>query len=572
MSNDILIGRGPGRPVIVREDTTFDAVIRSGMMLAAEGVNPDGNASGTTLTVTVTGAPFGDTADGAAVGETLTVTTSLSPAGSAEAIHFAPGDTITVTTSVSTSGLVTTAAVDGGAIYEFSTQPVQSELYREVSYDSIYGRGDRIENGLLQAGEYGWSFVFGLGASGFNDQYGADGPAASGTTPGASFWFSTVEGEGLDIRGFTLIGEDEIDSFENFWSFFGGLAPGVLALEPYFSHIQGHNPNQLTLTTGYVRDYYYTIYEDDPKYYIPYSHYEFVYVDGARPDVRWTNEIWLKIAHSNLDGGDRRPGSAIPTKTVTFTYSSEWGWSPTDSLHDTPQQALFDGRLYFESTKKQATPGQAANVSNAVTATGAYFGFQFPRPVVPKHLCFINYNDAVESYVGDTPQHYGTWHWEYSLNSGGSWTSVGGTWSFRDGCVHMIAPREPNFALPPVGTDGEGATHWRMVLDSGPAFGSGRGIMQIMFDLDDVTDLAPPFTVDFTDDTDATPVTPTIGAPGSAYIVRFSDGTDDALNFTVLNIPNPVLTIAFTDDGQFDTWSDLYPSMVVQTIVIAKGR
>jgi hypothetical protein len=137
----------------------------------------------------------------------------------------------------------------------------------------------------------------------------------------------------------------------------------------------------------------------------------------------------------------------------------------------------------------------------------------------------------------------------------------------------MVAPRDGSqFALGPIGTDGKGATHWRMVLDQGPAMGSGNTMWQIMFDLIDVTGQAPPLTIAFTDDADGVPATPTIGGPGSPYVIAFTDGTDDKLTATVVNTPNAVLVIAFDDGGTFETWSDIFPSVVVQTMVIATGR
>jgi hypothetical protein len=549
-------------------------LLGNGVLVNASGVDPNGSASGSTLTVTVSGNPFGTTADGPADGTTITVTSSVSTSGTATEVVFADGDTITVDTSVSLEGTVSTVAIDGGKIFEFNTFVAEPLVYTSIDYDSIYSRGDRYASGLIETGQYGWNTVFSPMSDGFDETYGSNGPAASGTTNGAAFWFRTVDGEGIDLRGFTLIGSEEIDSLENFWGLYGAYTPGVRALTPYFREIQYFNPNQLTETTGYADDWFYTEYQDEPVLYIPYSLYEFVYVSGPRPDVRWANEIWLKVAHSNLDGGNRIPGVAAPSKTVTVGYSSDWGFRVATG-HDTLQNAAFDGKFIFDTTKKQVGIGQAANSNNAVSTVGAWFSFQFPRPVTPKHLCFVLYNHGEEEYTGgdpDAPAHYGMWHWEFSENGGGSWESVGDPWVFRDNCSYMIAPRTPNFDLGDVGEDGLGATHWRMVLDQGPAFGGGRDLMQIIFDLDDPTDLAPPFYVNFTDDTDGIPVVPVIGDAGSPYIVTFTDGSSDVLDYTVLNIPNPVLTIAYTDNGTFEHWSDLYPSMVVQTIVIAKGR
>jgi hypothetical protein len=244
-----------------------------------------------------------------------------------------------------------------------------------------------------------------------------------------------------------------------------------------------------------------------------------------------------------------------------------------------PQEGLFDGMWYHESDKlnhRLVGLGAASALATPVTTVGAWFQFVFPRPVTPKHLQFINWNNQTEVYdSGGLPTIYGQWHWEFSENSGGSWTPVGDTWFFREDCDYMIAPETPgdDFALGAVGAEGHGATHWRMVLDAGPAMGGGVLFTQLQFNLDDVTGQAPPYTIAFTDDADGALPVVTIGPPGSPYVVKFTDGNEDGLTtLTFENIPNPVLTIAFTDEGVFDTWSDLYPSIVVQTVVIATGR
>jgi hypothetical protein len=145
-----------------------------------------------------------------------------------------------------------------------------------------------------------------------------------------------------------------------------------------------------------------------------------------------------------------------------------------------------------------------------------------------------------------------------------------------EGVEDILAPRDGrsffDIDTSDAGVGAQGTTHWRMVLDRGPAFGSGTIQCQLMFDLFDATGQAPTFGINFTDDTDGTPITIVLGAPGSPYSVALSDGTDDQLTFTFTNIPNPVLTCHFDDGGTFDTWSDLYPSVVVQTIVVTSGR
>lgn len=578
MTDSSLIAR-LGRAILVQMSQTFDSLLANGAFVNASGVDPNGTANGQTLTVDLTGSTYGNATDANVNGELFTVTSSLI-AGSAFEEVFAPGSTITITSSLSVVGVVHLGPIDGGNIYEFVLAQNNAEVFVVSDFDSIYSTGDRVQAGILTGGEYGWSFVFSPGDQGYDNTWSGNGPAASGTTSGAAYWFSTVGGETLDIRGFRLIGGDSITSYENFWTFRGGIAAGNYSNEPYFNILEAHNPNQgpaQFTTPTYDGTYRYTDYIDEPKYYTQFSHYEFVYVSGPRPDVRWCNEIWLRIAHSNLDGGDRRPDTAAPSKAVSVSFSSDWSWD-TGAGHVPPQQGWFDGQWEHLADKldnRLVHVGAAADFHNPVNTVGAWIQFVFPRPVIFKNLQFINWNNQKEVWSSGNPTKYGKWHWEYSLDSGGSWTSVGAQWWFRENCTHMTAPQAAGsqFNLGAIGPDGHGATHWRMVLDAGPAFDGGAQQTQLRFNLEDVTGQAPPYTINFTDDTDGQLATVFIGPPGSPYVVRFSDNVDDGLNtLNFTNVPNPVLTIAFTDEGQFDTWSDVYPSIVVQTVVIATGR
>lgn len=512
--------------------------------------------------------------DGDADGDLVTATASVAVSGTAGQIFQADGDLVTATSSVAESGTVATQAIDGTKLFEFTPLLVASTVFQENNYDSIYGRGDRVASGLITTGEYGWDHVFSGASSAFNNAFGVglgDGPDQTGSATGASFWWTFDQP--VDMRGIMPVGTEELTDDAAMWSLYGGTEPGVVSAEPYTLGGDGFTLEQRDVLAGAAFTLYYKETTFEPRLYVPFQHYEILLQQGPRLFDRLCNEYWFKVAHSGLDGGDRRP-SAFPSKRVAFTYSSHFGVTATGGAFDTPQEALFDGGYEQQSGKKIAGLGDVANVNNPVSAVGAYLQFVFPRPVSHKHFMFVNYNNSKETYTGDDPDHYGVWHWEYSTNSGATWTAVGDPWSFHENCQYMVAPRTGTFDLPAVGDTGQGATHWRMVLDQGPVMGGTWGqFLQIIFDLEDVTGQAPPLEILFTDDTDGIPVVATIGGAGNPFEVRFSDGSDDGFNtLTLINVPNPVLNITFNDEAVFDTWSDLYPSTVVQTIVISTGK
>jgi hypothetical protein len=544
---------------------------------------PDGNAPGDLITETVSLTAGLASLDGFASGDTLTVTESLT-AGTAGISGSATGATLTATVSLSSAGLTTTRAIDGGSIFETTFGLVQANAYQEADYDSMFSKGRRAHSGLITSGEFGWSSVFAAASQGFDNNLGAaagNGPAVLGPVGAYIWWHSAAA---LDLVGIRLVGNDLFDEDEQGnWEIKGAFgsdvsSPSSIALEWDAINVQqgpGFLPDTVPANNHYVTEWLFT-----PASAVLYDYWQMRYASGTRVGVRIANEIEFKIRHSNLDGGDRRATNGRPEKRCVFTMSADWAWDNVDEID--PQDALFDGLHQYEnagdSTKnnKLAAIGKpSATLGDPVTAVGAYLQFAFPRPVVMNRIMFSLFNTPDgEEYVGDVPQHFGTWHWEASKNNGASWIVVSGAWSFSAG-GDMVAPRllEPfDIDQTEAGVGENGVTHWRMVLDSGPAFGYGTKLMQIIFDLYDATGLAPTLTVNFTDDTDGVPVTITPGNPGSPYIVSFSDGSDDKLTLTVENIPNPLLTVAFDDGGTFDTWSDLYPSMVVQTIVNATGR
>lgn len=530
----------------------------------------NGNANGATVTVLTQILQNAN-----ATGATLTATSSLI-AGTADAYVPIPGQTLpVVTASVSQAGEAHTAPIDGSPIYEVVLGVESSTIYQFSDYDSIWSMGDRYHTGLMTFGTYGYTNAL-FWDSAFNDGYSigpGDGPIISGPSGPSATWMTFADGQKVDIRGFILLGNEDIAS-DFFFKFVGGSSPGVISSEAYGKEADAMSKQQGPIFyPGSASNLRYTEYVTTPRLYIPYSHYEWVYDSGSVLSTRFCNEIWLKVAHSNLDGGDRRPTNGNPAKQVLFTYSPDWSVTTTSpGSTSPPQDALFDGVRQYPgiTVKNKVGFGAAAGSNTPQTTVGAWFQYVFPRPVIPNHFMMVHFSTQ-ETYVGNVPQTWGLWHWEYSLDSGATWVPIGGSWSFHEGCNYMVAPRNGQFNLGPLGDGGKGASHWRMVLDQGPTFG-GKLMSQFMFDLIDVTGQAPPLTIAFSDDSDETAVTPLIGSPGSPYVVGLSDGDDDKLTVTVVNTPNPVLTMAFDDGGTFDAWSNLSPSVVVQTVVVTTGR
>jgi hypothetical protein len=571
-----------GATTINLGDRTFEETPPAGYAAWDPGAT-NGTAGGATKTVTVSLIAGHATVPGNAVGLSKTVTVSLIPGTAHQTINAtANGHTFTVSTSLPHTGTASGAAIDGTPIYEITFNGDALTRYQEADYDSIYSRGRRIQSGLFTAGSSpGWSNIFSPAIDILDGDYGTGFTPDNGTgNIGQYMWFATDRP--ITIQGFTMAGKDERDpGGQGSWSFHGGFGIGQVEPGSYTSSFDSFEPaqvNQLpgTTSTHIVSQEYLT--QEALK--VAYSYWEFKWVGGTRPEGQFCEELLFLIAHSNLDGGDRRSTNSRPDKRVLFSMSSDWSFNTGGSYFD-PANALFDGFYAypgsFEVPARIASIGTPANALVAVTTVGAWLQFVFPRPVYFQRLMIhLVSNSDHEVYSGANPTLYGKWHWEYSKNSGSTWTACAESWSFNDGGGDMIAPRSVHddfvFDFTDAGIGENGVTHWRMVLDQGPAFGN-RQLKQFVFELFDATGQEPTFEVHFSDDVDGTSIPFTPGAPGSPYVVAFTDAFDDGFNTaTFTNIPNPVLTVAFTDDGQFDTWSDLYPSLVVQTIINATGR
>jgi hypothetical protein len=493
----------------------------------------------------------------------------------------ATGATITVTTSLPVTGVPTIHAIDGTAIFEIDFRLIPSQQYVQSDLHSIWSIGDRIANGLISAGEYGWSHVVAPAEQSFDGNFasnnGFEYQSATPQNAGAAVWWTFLESGGLVIEGLKYLGEQSITN-PDFFTLYGGFDIG--GIYP-FTYMQGVDSFSTNVTAAYAArtGFKFADIAITPSTPIPWPHYELWFTDtAATAGSRLANELLFKVKHSNLDGGDRRTSNGDASKRVTLSLSSGW-FERTGSPYSALNDSWIDGDDYTGPDLSGhvyalSQIGSNAGGANAMNTAGEYIQFVFPRPVNIKHILFQSVT-GTETYVGDDPTIFGLWHWEVSSDNGSSWYPVGDPWSFREDCQYTPAPRVGRFELPETEVGGVGAngrTHWRMVLDAGPAFGGAVNINQVMFDVVDRGNQSEYTAVAFSDDTDGTALAPTIGPPGSPTIVGLSDGTDDKLTFTVTIIPNPVLTVAFDDGGTFDTWSDLYPSLVVQTILVATGR
>lgn len=540
--------------------------------------SPDGNASGVILTVAASVLSGSAAISGTASGSTLSVPASLL-SGAAGVSGTAPGATLTANVSM-ISGAASTKAIDGTAIYETTFGIARINAYQESDYDSMFSRGRRNQNGLITSGQYGWSTIFSQASDGFDNNLGAaggNGPAYGGTAR-AAVWIHSADF--LDIRGLRFVGSSQfIAGEQGTWEFKGAFGIGSTNPNSYAIEFDAMLPQSgpsFLAGTSPANNVYSTEFLMTPRTSVLYDWFEMGFIGGTRTSVRLCQELEFKISHSNLDGGDRRSTNGRPEKRCVFTMSASWVFS--NVLID-PQDALFDGRHLYENAGDATKSGHQAAIGktpsgNPMDVAGEWLQFVFPRPVIMKRLMFVTFNTSGEAYVSNLPTIFGTWHWEISKNSGTTWSQVGTSWSFSVG-GDMVAPRnlgEFDIDRSNLGVGADGVSHWRMVLESGPAFGIAEVLDQVTFDLYDVTGLAPSLTVDFTDDADGVPIVFTLGNPGSPYQVAFSDDSDDKLTLEVQNTPNPVLTVAFDDGAAFDTWSDLYPSIVVQTSVVTTGR
>lgn len=555
-------------------------VVTTGVPGSATIVQTDGGAgaSETQSNALFLASTAGPPPDGDADGDMITVTVSVI-AGTAASVVFAAGATLTVDVTLSDVGTAEEVkSVDGTRIFEFTANIAPDQTYVSDDWDSIWARGNRIENGLVvAAGSYGFDVEFSPPSEMFDGAHAfplGNGWTPGGNTPaGAGVWWTFDIGvpiTGIRFRGTELIVTSE------FWNLVAGVDPGFIFPVSYAADFLEFSMGQGSSLDGYgTRSSEISF---SPRFPLPWPHYELLYAHAnpTRPADRVANEIEFKVRHSSLDGGDRRPGVAAASKTVTFTMSSDWGYR-TGGTYGDPADILFDGVHFLEGApdgyggiERKVQLGKASNPNTAQDVVGSYLQFVFPRGVIPYYLLFEMAQGKENYDSGGEPTLAGKWHWEFSNTGGASWIALTESWFFRE-AAYMVAPSETYFDV--IAGPSAGSTHWRMVLDEGPAFGGGTIIRQILFTFRDYAELGTPLSVSFTDDTDATPATVTITSE-SPYIVRLSDGTDDGLTFTATIIPNLSLTIAFSDaaDDGITAYGSFYPSVFGQTMVITTGR
>lgn len=525
--------------------------------------------------------------DGDADGDTITATLSII-SGVASEVVVAPGDTITLTASISDEGTAGVSyPLDGSKILEFTGQTMPSTVYFESDYHSIYSLGDRgtipTGNNLIAISDAGWGTTFGNVYEMIDDGYAF--PLGNGFTYGGTGTDPGPEGAtvrfsfqiGQQLTGIKFIGNDSITAADTY-ALYGGI-DGIVFPEPLHptdAFIMGQGPSTDPLHTNEK----YSALEFDPETFIPWPDVNLVYVgDAPTAGRRLANEIHFKVLHSILDGGNRMPTNGRPEKQVLATVGPGW-FERTGSTYQ-PLQYLMDGDdLHSDGGSSHAYAdcniGSIAGASTPMSTVGAYLQFVFPRPVYPFQMVFQSRSGTEEYDSGGEPTVFGKWHWEISNNGGSTWFAVGSSWKFCENARYALAPHDGSvFDLTPGsgGLNEDGATHWRMVLDAGPAFGGGVNLRQIMFNLWDVSNQGAPLTLAFTDDTDT--AYPTLTVTGlSPYTVDFKDGSDDKLDATATIINNPIMSVAFSDaeeDG-LTAIGSFYPSRVVQTTVVATGR
>lgn len=498
---------------------------------------------------------------------------------------------------------------NGDKIVEFTLTVSQILQYIESDFHSIWSIGDRVANGLMVVGETYTpnNILFGEIDATFNNLYSLAGlnfdPSIDSRNPiaaGTMFWWSTGHW-GLILTGANFANSAAATETKFPMQIIGGLLPDAMWPASYSRNFDAYqyasaSPQpvvpQAGATASGQMDWTPTVPIPWPVY--GWAAFQDQPADPGGDQVWLGSELWLKVNHSNLDGGDRRNlGGTRPDKHVIMTAST--GVNP-----DTDFSNLFDGIYEYGNSNAPGGAGTGLKTDQGasyceigtdaihttqttpITVAGSWLKFQFPRNVTPNHLSFVTSNGFQESYTGSAPNNFGVWHWEYS-DDNAHWTAIGDPWSFTEACNFMIAPRQTTgwdpksppasnlgFQLPDV----VGHQLWRMVLDSGSAFGGSHGMTQVMFNLTDRGNQGIGFACNMSDGDDDGLNVPTnfIGIPGNPFVVKLSDGIEDGLTATITIIKAHQLTFVIDDGGDIEFVSrDLMPSQVVQTVTVITG-
>lgn len=459
------------------------------------------------------------------------------------------------------------AGPNGNPIYDVMFTQAPDARYINVDWDSIWSRGDR--RNLIVIDWAGWTGGEISAPNAFIDNnYGF---AAGNGTSFPTFGNPTNVGAfiGLDFQDFV-----EIHGFASSggasppgtWKFLGGIDKTfcpVITHGEDFPNFQIH-PSSAGFPDG-QQGFQITW---SPIAGMAFPYYQFFWsVTGAIAGETFQTETWFSVAHSSLDGGDRRNlDGTTPNKFVQVTTSSGIKLAADSD----PLTGVLDGQYYYDNrgglSKAGGTRLQAA-VGVPVTTPGEYFKFQFPRAVAMRQMVWNV--DTAESGVGVL---WGVWQWQGS-DDNTTWADIGAPWSFRTGTHWMDAPSP----IPAASTQiVQPYLFWRMVLTSGTLTNTGL-VGQIIFNLQDFGDqaVATPSN-DFSDgDADAiTWSTAGFSPPGDPFSVALSDNIDDALSAIVTLTKNPLLRADFSD-GTSDALSivfDLQPSNVAQVTLVMTGR
>jgi hypothetical protein len=444
---------------------------------------------------------------------------------------------------------------DGTAILEFTSTPVTDTFFINSDYDSIWGRGDRIANGLITATESGLGTVFQGAATAFDNSYGhaaGNGPFYGGGSPlAAGGYFSFATSSSVVLNALRWVGSDHVEveaGFAHFWTLRGGAAHGLTfdITSPAFTEFN-------ISTSAFGNDFVQEVLCDSE---IPFPYYEITFANTENASIgRFANELWLKVSHSELDGGDRRNiGGLTPRKEVIVTTSLTVSGGGVIS-------DLVSGRFISANRGVSAGEDPTTNVTLSAATAGDYIKFEFPRNVGMQEM--VLQTNTQEVYSSGNPTKYGTWKWQGS-NDNSTWVDVGIPWKFKDGCNYMLAPN--------VNTTNSQYQLWRMVLITGPAFGATPTLYQFVFNLEDSQNQGTGLRVGFNEDQQTNvDVTATIQL-NDAYSPAFTDDVDDQFLATVTLSPVLLLQADYTDDGDLEMFSEIFPSTVSQTILHCTGR
>lgn len=490
---------------------------------------------------------------------------------------FVAGAVVEVMSSVA---LAPKRAFDGTEIYEFQFAFLPETIYNEADYDSIYSIGARVANGTLSFTYDGFSGgTFGTNPNQLADfNWGLSGGngfvvgGQDGWPAGAYVGFSTADGSYQFISGVKFYRSS--GAWNGYWTMYAGYDGVVWAV----NHLEFDE-----FSVGFAGGVAEITFSPP---FVPFNYWSFTLSSfGAGddwPGNDFGSEIMLKVYHSVLDGGDRRPTNGRAIKRVTVSHSS--GIESSAGAGNDALQNVVDGKYSGSNGGPSPLTGKSiatqfkrvgwTSGDDAILAAGEYIQFSFPRKVVMREMVWNCGGSGEVLDSGGNPTIYGTWQWQASNASGSGYVNIGDPWHFAEGSNWIKSP--PPIPAPIADITPYLYPYWRMVLVEGPAFGGSvsGNIFQIQFNLIDPDNQAPILEIAFSDDTDGVAPVVTIGSAGSPNEIKYSDGDSDVLNATITIVENAILSVSFSDDtgDGLQAWGSFYPTRFSQTMVVVKGR